>query len=412
MSDNPQDLDNNGTVTQSEKNRYRQGERKKSGGGTTGGGNTGTTGPTGPANTAVKPKLPAGTTGRRVEDSDILWGAGEYGGAVSYKSKGAAENYLTKNAPEYATIKASYDAWGKSVYGSRTSLAGFWKKIVGAAQSSATTPWSVLASYNSQFPGGSLDGSGATNINGGGGGGAARFIGTSRADLDYFIDSTIQAAFNRPATAQEKDMFAKQYSAGEKLANKQARTGKGPGWSKDQYTKDFLTNSLRSSLGVEPDAQLLGDAGSIQDQLEQYAADMGLTKTLRGINSDVIRVMQGESINDVMRGYKDEAIIMFKPLADKLKADNPTNLMQGIKVKDILSPYTSYIEDLTDKVRGSVKLTDGIIQKIISSDVLPDMGTVNQWVRGTDDFAKSTTAKKEAQDLGISFLRAFGWGNK
>jgi hypothetical protein len=412
MSDNPQDLNNDGTVTQSEKNRYRKGERKAPGGGTTGGGTgttgtTGTTGPTGPA--VVKPTLPAGTTGRKIEDTDILWGTGEYGGVVSYKSKGAAENYLTKDAPEYETIKASYDAWGKSVYGSRTSLAGFWKKVVGAAQSTATTPWAVLSSYNSQFPGGSLDG---TTSPVGTETGAAKFVGTSRSDLDYFIDSTIQAAFNRPATAQEKDMFAKQYSAGEKLANKQARTGKGPGWSKDKYTKDFLTNSLRSSLGVEPDAQLLGDAGGIQDQLEQYAADMGLTKTLRGINSDVIRVMQGENINDVMRGYKDEAIIMFKPLADRLKADNPANLKQGLKVKDILSPYTSFIEDLTDKVRGSVKLTDSIVQKIISSDILPDMGTVNQWVRDTDDFAKSTTAKKEAQDLGVSFLKAFGWGNK
>jgi hypothetical protein len=139
---------------------------------------------------------------------------------------------------------------------------------------------------------------------------------------------------------------------------------------------------------------------------------MGLTKTLRGINSDVVRVMQGENLNDVMRGYKDEAVILFKPLADRLKADNPANLMQGIKVKDILSPYTSYIEDLTDKTRGTLKLTDGIVQKIISADALPDMGTVNQWVRETTDFAKSTTAKKEAQDLGVSFLRAFGYGSK
>lgn len=410
MSD-PQDLNDDGVTTQSEKNRYRKGERKAPGGGTTG--STKTTGTTGTKPAVVKPKLPAGTTGRKIEDTDVLWGAGEYGGVVSYKSKGAAENYLSKNAPEYATIKASYDAWGKSVYGSRTSLSGFWKKVVGAAQSNATTPWAVLSSYNSQFPGGSLDGAdGPVGPSGPTRGSAPRFIGTSRADLDYFIDSTIQAAFNRPATAAEKNMFAKQYSAGEKLAAKQARTGKGPGWSKDKYTKDFLTNSLRSSLGVEPDAQLLGDAGGIQDQLEQYASDMGLTKTLRGINSDVIRVMQGESINDVMRGYKDEAIVMFKPLADKLKADNPSNLMQGLKVKDILSPYTSYIEDLTDKVRGSVKLTDGIVQKIIGSDILPDMGTVNQWVRATDDFAKSTTAKKEAQDLGVSFLKAFGWGNK
>ena len=411
MSDNPQDLNNDGTVTQSEKNRYRKGERKAPGSGTgTTGGGTGTTGTTGTTPAVVKPVLPAGTTSRKVEDSDILWGTGEYGGVVSYKSKGAAENYLTKDAPEYSIIKSSYDAWGKSVYGSRTSLAGFWKKVVGAAQSSATTPWAVLSSYNSQFPGGSLDGANAPT--GTPGPGTAKFVGTSRADMDYFIDSTIQAAFNRPATAQEKNMFAKQYAAGEKLAAKQASTGKGPGWSKDQYTKDFLTNTLRSSLGVEPDAQLLGDAGGIQDQLEQYASDMGLTKNLRSINNDVVRVMKGESINDVMRSYKDEAIIMFKPLADRLKADNPANLMQGIKVKDILTPYTSYIEDLTDKVRGSVKLTDSIVQKIISSDALPDMGTVNQWVRSTDDFAKSTTAKKEAQDLGVSFLKAFGWGNK
>lgn len=356
----------------------------------------------------------------------ILWQE-EYSTPQGYQAPTRLSKAQAKAAWEAGTLsrtQSSVVQRGYAAYvagGGRKKINGWFSTMIDSATASVSPFQNIVSKY--KLGGGSYITEGdTTSITDGttygpttygpSGGRGPSFIGTSRADMDYFIDSTIQAAFNRPATKAEKDMFAKQYAAGERAAAKQARTGKGAGWSKDQYTRDFLTNTLRSSLGVEPDAQLLGDAGSIQDQLEQYASDMGLTKTLRGINSDVIRVMQGESLNDVMRGYKDEAVILFKPLADRLKADNPANLMQGIKVKDILSPYTSYIEDLTDKTRGTLKLTDGIVQRIISADALPDMGTVNQWVRETTDFAKSTTAKKEAQDLGVSFLRAFGYGSK
>jgi hypothetical protein len=353
----------------------------------------------------------------------ILWQE-EYNTPQGYQPLKRLSKSQAKAAYEAGTLTATQSSLvqrGYAAYvagGGKRKINGWFSTMIDSATSTVSPFQNIVSKY--KLGGGSYVTEGdTTTVTDGttspttyGPSSGPSFIGTSRADMDYFIDSTIQAAFNRPASKAEKEMFAKQYAAGEKAAAKQARTGRGAGFSKDQYTRDFLTNTLRSSLGVEPDAQLLGDAGSIQDQLEQYASDMGLTKTLRGINSDVVRVMQGENLNDVMRGYKDEAVILFKPLADRLKADNPANLIQGLKVKDILSPYTSYIEDLTDKTRGTLKLTDGIVQKIISADILPDMGTVNQWVRETTDFAGSTTAKKEAQDLGVSFLRAFGYGSK
>ena len=372
----------------------------------------------------VPGKTPGSNQGSDKGPKDgILWQE-EYNTPQGYQPPKRLSKSQAKAAYESGTLSATQSSVvprGYAAYvagGGTKKINGWFSTMIDGSTATVSPFQNIISKY--KLGGGSYVTQGDTTAitdgttpaPGPSGPSAAKFTGTSRADMDYFIDSTIQAAFNRPATDAEKKLFAQQYAAGERAAAKQARTGKGPGWSKDQYTKEFLTNTLRSSLGVEPDAQLLGDAGGIQDQLEQYAADMGLTKTLRGINSDVIRVMQGESLNDVMRGYKDEAIIMFKPLADRLKADNPANLVQGVKVKDILSPYTSYIEDLTDKTRGSVRLTDSIVQKIIGSDMLPDMGTVNKWVRETTDFAKSTTAKKEAQDLGVSFLRAFGYGSK
>jgi hypothetical protein len=358
----------------------------------------------------------------------ILWQE-EYRTPMGYQAPTRVTKSQAKAAWESGTLSATQSSVvqrGYAAYvagGGKRKINGWFSTMVDSATGTVSPFQNIVKKY--KLGGGSYTTQGDTTIINDGttptygptgygpsGGGSPRFVGTSRADMDYFIDSTIQAAFNRSATKAEKDSFAKQYAAGERAAAKQAQTGKGKGWSRDQYTKDFLTQTLRNELGKEPDAQLLGDAGGFQDALEQYASDMGLTKTLRSINRDVIRVMKGESINDVMRDYKKEAIIMFKPLADQLTKDNPSNLTQGLKVKDILSPYTTYIEDLTDKTRGSLKLTDGIIQKIMKSDALPDMGTVNQWVRETTDFAKSTTAKKEAQDLGVSFLRAFGYGSK
>jgi hypothetical protein len=76
-------------------------------------------------------------------------------------------------------------------------------------------------------------------------------------------------------------------------------------------------------------------------------------------------------------------------------------------VREALTPYTNFIEGILDKTPNTIKLTDGVMQKIIGSDVLPDMGTVNQMVRQMSEFNGTTTAKREAADLGLSFVRAF-----
>jgi hypothetical protein len=356
--------------------------------------------------TASGIKFKGNEFGSRRESTDILWNEGAYGQTLSYRTVGDAKDYLSPSVPEYSFVKSAYESWGKATYGKKT-LNSFWEQVVEDAANNNTTPWNVIASFQQQMndlPAGTGTGPSGYRSQ------APKFIGTSRADADFFIESAIQSTFGRNATAQEKKQFYGKLLAGQKAAAKQAQRGKGTGFSEDKFKRDFLYETLKSDLNKDPDAQLLGDAASIQDQIEQYANDMGLVKNLKSINRDVLRVVKGENLNDVLRSYKDEAINLFKPLADKLRNDTTPNLLEGLTVKEALTPYTNFVESLLDKAPNSVKLTDGVMQKIIGSDVLPDMGTVNQMVRQTSEFNSTTTAKREAADLGLSFVRAFRGG--
>lgn len=341
--------------------------------------------------------------GSRREPTDILWNEGTYGQTLSFRTIGDAKDYLSPSVPEYSFVKSAYESWGKATYGKKT-LNSFWEQVVEDAANANTTPWNVIAGFQQQMndlPAGSAPGPSGYRSQ------APQFIGTSRADADFFIDSAISTTFGRSATQQEKNNFYKKLIAGQKAATKQAKQGKGAGFSEDKFKQDFLYETLKSDLDKDPDSKLMGDAFGIQSQIEQYANDMGLVKNIKTINRDVLRVIKGENLNDVLGSYKEEAINLFKPLSDKLRNDKTPNLLEGLTVREALTPYTKFIEGMLDKTPNSIKLTDGIMQKIIGSDVLPDMGTVNQMVRQMSEFNSTTTAKREAADLGLSFVRAF-----
>jgi hypothetical protein len=344
--------------------------------------------------------------GARKEPTDILWNEGAYGQTLSYRTIGDAKDYLSPSVPEYSFVKSAYESWGKATYGKKT-LNSFWEQVVEDAANNSTTPWNVIASFQQQMgdlPEGTGTGPSGYQSQ------APKFIGTSRADADFFIQSAISSTFGRDATKQEQENFYKKLIAGQKATFTQREQGKGTGFSEDKFKQDFLYETLKSDLKKDPDAKLMGDAFGVQSQIEQYANDMGLVKNLKTINRDVLRVIKGENLNDVLGSYKEEAINLFKPLSDKLRNDKTPNLLEGLTVREALTPYTNFIEGILDKTPNTIKLTDGVMQKIIGSDVLPDMGTVNQMVRQMSEFNGTTTAKREAADLGLSFVRAFRGG--
>jgi hypothetical protein len=341
--------------------------------------------------------------GSRRESTDILWNEGAYGQTLSYRTISDAKDYLSPSVPEYSFVKSAYESWGKATYGKKT-LNSFWEQVVEDAANNSTTPWNVIASFQQQIndlPEGTGTGPSGYKSQ------APKFIGTSRADADFFIQSAISTAFGRDATKQEKENYYKKLISGQKASFTQREQGKGTGFSEDKFKQDFLYETLKSDLKKDPDAKLMGDAFDIQSQIERYANDMGLVKNLKTINRDVLRIIKGENLNDVLGSYKEEAINLFKPLSDKLRNDKTPNLLEGLTVREALTPYTNFIEGILDKTPNTIKLTDGIMQKIIGSDVLPDMGTVNQMVRQMSEFNSTTTAKREAADLGLSFVRAF-----
>lgn len=363
----------------------------------------GTTSTTSNKNKGGKVKLPTGTAGKRDKTTDVMWNDGSYGQVLSYRSKSSAVNYMTPRVPEYAIVQQSYANWGAALYGSK-SIGGFWKKVVEDASNEGVTPWKILADYNAQIPAGT-----GTTYSGGGSSyrsAGPTFIGTSRADADSIINSAMQATFGRDASKSEKAKFYSQLNVGERKAFKQQTTGKGKGFSADDFKRSFLVQTLRADLKQEPDDQLLGAAGEAQDALENYAASMGLNKSLKAINNDVVRAVSGSNVEDIMKEYRQDAMTLYKPIADRLAQDATGKLT----VQDVLSPHVKLMEDLLDMTPGTLKVTDSRVQKLLAGDTLPDYATVNKMVRSTEEFAKTTTAKSEAAELGKSFLRAFGYG--
>ena len=351
-------------------------------------------------NKGGKVNLPTGTTGKRGKSTDVLWNEGYYGQVLSYRSKSAAVSYLTPRVPEYAIVEQSFKSWGAALYGSK-SVGGFWKKVIEDASNEGVTPWSILAAYNSQ----------ATELTTSTGPSTYRaagptFVGTSRADADSIINSAMQTTFGREASKAEREKFFSQLNAGERKSFKQKTTGKGQGFSAEDFRRSFLVQALRNDLKKDPDDQLLGDAGAAQDELENYATAMGLNKSLKAINNDVVRAVSGSNVADIMKEYKQDAMALYKPLADRLAQDATGKLT----VQDVLSPHIKLMEDLLDLTPGSLKVTDSRVQKLLAGDALPDYATVNKMVRGSAEFAKTSTAKSEAAELGKSFLRAFGYG--
>jgi hypothetical protein len=174
----------------------------------------------------------------------ILWQE-EYNTPQGYQPLKRLSKSQAKAAYEAGTLTATQSSLvqrGYAAYvagGGKRKINGWFSTMIDSATSTVSPFQNIVSKY--KLGGGSYVTEGdTTTVTDGttspttyGPSSGPSFIGTSRADMDYFIDSTIQAAFNRPASKAEKEMFAKQYAAGEKAAAKQARTGRGAGFSKD-----------------------------------------------------------------------------------------------------------------------------------------------------------------------------------
>lgn len=161
---------------------------------------------------------------------------------------------------------------------------------------------------------------------------------------------------------------------------------------------------MQSALSQDPEADLTGTAGQLQDTLTKYVDSMGLLKSRKEVNSYVKSIMEGTvpeaTATDEMR---KQAKILYSNFADRLDAD-PT-----LTVRDLVNPYLQVMADTLEIDPNMVKITDPTIQNAISGTKLRSLTDFRNDMRNDSRFATTRTARREATDLAQSLLKGFGF---
>ena len=172
------------------------------------------------------------------------------------------------------------------------------------------------------------------------------------------------------------------------------------------YLNEFVKEVVKDTLKKNPRAQLGGKVGDTMRSLSTYAADMGVFKSPNEITSKSVDVITGKSRQeDILASYRKDAQALYANFAPRLAED------AGLTVRDLANPYIQMMADTFETASDNIKLTDDTIQKAINdSKGLINLGQFRTMLRNDKRFETTSTAKREAADLGSAMLRSFGFG--
>lgn len=172
------------------------------------------------------------------------------------------------------------------------------------------------------------------------------------------------------------------------------------------YLNQFVKEVVKDTIKKNPRAQLGGKAGDIIRSLSSYAANMGVFKSVNEITSKSVDVITGASRQeDILASYRKDAQALYANFAPRLAED------AGLTVRDLANPYIQMMADTFETASDNIKLTDDTIQRAINdSKGLINLGQFRTMLRNDKRFEVTSTAKREAADLGSAMLRSFGFG--
>lgn len=330
-------------------------------------------------------------------------------GKIKYAKPFDVIKAATPGSVLYNKAYAAWKSYGGALTGKKT-FATFWKKIVTDSAGTGLTPLQTLIDLKSTTP--KTDKQPTTS---------SEYITlTDRATADSLIDASFKATFGRNATKAEKDRFyttlhgkqagAKTVVTYKTINGKQVQTTTTTKIDEDAIKQQFLSDIITAQLKQKPTAEMLGQAGQVQDALTTYAnTEMGLMKSQREINVLVAKVIGGMDINDAYRTLKDDAIAHYDNYAKRLKEDNPGDLSKGLTVRALANNYIQMMADTLELNPDTIRLTDKTIQGLISQDKLPTLNEAQKVFRDDARWTNTKAAIDESKNLGYSILRAFGY---
>ena len=151
-----------------------------------------------------------------------------------------------------------------------------------------------------------------------------------------------------------------------------------------------------------------GEAGKAEDELRQYAADMGITVsdgTLKGWLKNV--VAQNQTTDDYKAWIQGQAQSAFSSIADQIKA--------GQTVKQIADPYIQQMGQTLELDANAIDLKDPTIRKALQTtgpDGKPMMKTLWQFdedLKKDSRWLSTNNAKSSLLNAGNQLLKDFGF---
>lgn len=172
------------------------------------------------------------------------------------------------------------------------------------------------------------------------------------------------------------------------------------------YTKQFIKEIIKDKLKKNPRAQLGGLVGDNIRALTNYAADMGVFKSMNEIVSKSADIVSGTARQeDILASYRKDAQALYANFAPRLKED------ASLTVRDLANPYIEMMADTFEGVASNIKLTDDTLQKAINdAKGLMNLGEFRTMLRRDQRFNVTSTAKREAASLATGMLRSMKFG--
>lgn len=232
---------------------------------------------------------------------------------------------------------------------------------------------------------------------------------------DALLEAELLDALNIVPDAKTKAEFFKGLNAflkaygttsGSKSSGSGTTSSSIQGADATVYLNEFVKEVVKDTLKKNPRAQLGGKVGDTMRSLSTYAADMGVFKSPNEITSKSVDVITGKSRQeDILASYRKDAQALYANFAPRLAED------AGLTVRDLANPYIQMMADTFETASDNIKLTDDTIQKAINdSKGLINLGQFRTMLRNDKRFETTSTAKREAADLGSAMLRSFGFG--
>lgn len=240
------------------------------------------------------------------------------------------------------------------------------------------------------------------------------FIEYTPDQISRLATSTYKVILDRVPTASEIRAFGKALAAGAKAApavRKVSSTGKitynQKGFDEGAFIAGYMADKI-------PDAgsDLDGVAGKIQDLIDGYKENYGVTPTLGFVNNAIKNVVRsgGEAasvIDGIEQQLKEQAQILYPALKDKINA--------GLSVRAIADPYISKTAKLLEKAEMTIGLDNKYVSAALSGKndkgeyELKSIDQHAKDIRSSSEWLDTKNAKEMFLGAADSILSTFGF---